>query len=48
MNNFNFFLKIVALLEEEYPKLKTLQGGWMFFKSTGRISLNLQLRKKYT
>uniref|UniRef100_A0A8C1TU23 Uncharacterized protein n=1 Tax=Cyprinus carpio TaxID=7962 RepID=A0A8C1TU23_CYPCA len=27
--------EIVALLEEEYPKLKTLQGGWMFFKSTG-------------
>ncbi|XP_035987592.1 uncharacterized protein LOC118560566 isoform X2 [Fundulus heteroclitus] len=27
--------EIVALLEEEFPKLKTLQGGWMFFKSTG-------------
>lgn len=27
--------EIVALLEEQYPKLKTLKGGWMFFKSTG-------------
>ncbi|XP_039682409.1 uncharacterized protein LOC120575649 [Perca fluviatilis] len=27
--------EIVALLEEEFPELKTLQGGWMFFKSTG-------------
>ncbi|XP_052011027.1 uncharacterized protein LOC127663465 [Xyrauchen texanus] len=27
--------EIVALLEEEFPKMKTLQGGWMFFKSTG-------------
>ncbi|XP_052450474.1 uncharacterized protein LOC128011792 [Carassius gibelio] len=27
--------EIVTLLEEEFPKLKTLQGGWMFYKSTG-------------
>ncbi|XP_013884304.1 uncharacterized protein LOC106532729, partial [Austrofundulus limnaeus] len=27
--------EIVAQLEEEFPKLKTLQGGWMFFKSAG-------------
>lgn len=27
--------EIVALLEEEFPKLKTLVGGWMFYKSTG-------------
>lgn len=26
--------EIVAALEDEYPKLKDLKGGWMFFKST--------------
>ncbi|KAK0143540.1 hypothetical protein N1851_018376 [Merluccius polli] len=26
---------IVALLEGEFPKLKTLKGGWMFYKTTG-------------
>lgn len=30
------YLKIVALLEEEFPNLKTLQGGWMFFKASGK------------
>ncbi|KAL1249301.1 hypothetical protein QQF64_020306, partial [Cirrhinus molitorella] len=27
--------EIVTLLEKEFPKLKTLQGGWMFYKSKG-------------
>ncbi|CAL8234015.1 unnamed protein product [Boreogadus saida] len=27
--------EIVALLEGEFPKLKTLKGGWMFYKATG-------------
>ncbi|XP_053345670.1 uncharacterized protein LOC128515610 [Clarias gariepinus] len=27
--------EIVILLEEEFPKLKVLQGGWMFYKSKG-------------
>ncbi|CAM4732698.1 unnamed protein product [Leuciscus chuanchicus] len=27
--------EIVTLLEEEFPKLKNLQGGWIFYKSTG-------------
>ncbi|KAL7396910.1 hypothetical protein ABVT39_013480 [Epinephelus coioides] len=27
--------EIVAALEDEYPKLNDLKGGWMFFKSTG-------------
>ncbi|XP_043086057.1 uncharacterized protein LOC122332742 isoform X3 [Puntigrus tetrazona] len=27
--------EIVSLLEEEFPKLKTVQGGWMFYKRTG-------------
>lgn len=36
--------KIVTLLEEEFPKLKNLQGGWMFNKSTGIYNLHV----KYT
>ncbi|XP_061582133.1 uncharacterized protein LOC133447318 isoform X3 [Cololabis saira] len=27
--------EIVALLEDEFPKLRTLQGGWMFYKGSG-------------
>lgn len=27
--------EIVSQLEDEFPKLKSLQGGWMFYKSTG-------------
>ncbi|XP_073670929.1 uncharacterized protein [Paramisgurnus dabryanus] len=27
--------KIVSQLEDEFPKLKSIEGGWMFYKSTG-------------
>lgn len=36
--------KIVTLLEEEFSKLKNLQDGWMFYKSTGIYNLHV----KYT
>ncbi|XP_067227454.1 uncharacterized protein [Chanodichthys erythropterus] len=32
--------EIVTMLEEEFPKLKTLQGGWMFY-SSGQRKLTL-------
>jgi hypothetical protein len=37
MNHISLCLKIVALLEGEFPKLKTLKGGWLFYKATGNI-----------
>ena len=41
-----FVLKIVALLGGEFPKLKTLKGGWMFYKSTGNIFLNRRINSR--
>ncbi len=38
-------LRLSLRLEQEFPKLKTLQGGGMFYKSTGILHVKLYLLK---